>query len=115
MSRERKKEREREKERERKREREKTQNGWTLVAEVLHCRDLSWWRQKQQECETNGDKWKGVHPARFACWRWEQDFETSYGKNTRKENVDATKVGWKAIAQERNVWKSLENTFLTSL
>ena len=83
------------------------------VAKVLNCRDLSRWRQKQQDWEVNGNKWGGVHPAKFACWRWEQDFEDAYGNDTRKENVHAIKVGWKAIAQERNEWKKLENSFLT--
>ena len=45
-----------------------------IVAKVLHCRDLSWWRQQQHDWEVNGKKWSGVRPARFACWRWEQDF-----------------------------------------
>ena len=84
------------------------------VAKVLHCRDLSWWRQKQQELKVNGNKWRGVHPARFACWRWEQDFEDTYGIHTREESVHAINVGWKAIAQERTEWKKLENSFLTS-
>ena len=65
------------------------------------------------------NKWGGVHPARFACWRWEQDFEDTYGIHTREENVHAINVGWKAIAQERTEWKKLEkfvlDLFLTSL
>ena len=72
-----------------------------VVAKVLHCRDLSGWRQKQEDWEVNGDEWCGVHPARFACWRWEQDFEYSYGKCTRVENENAINVGWKAMAQRR--------------
>ena len=43
----------------------------------------------------------------------EQDFEDTYGNHTRKENVHAISVGWKAIAQERNEWEKLENSFLT--
>ena len=56
-----------------------------IVAKVLLWRDLSWWRQQQQNWEVNGGKGGGVHSARFACWRWEQDFEISYGRSTRDE------------------------------
>ena len=38
-------------------------------AQTPHCRDLSWWRQQQQHWYVNGEKWSGVHPVRFACWR----------------------------------------------
>ena len=43
----------------------------TLWQKCSNCRDLSSWRQQQQDWEVNGNKWSGVHPARFACWRWE--------------------------------------------
>ena len=56
----------------------------------------------------NGNKWSGVHPARLACWRWEQGFEISYGKHTRGENDNANSVGWKALAQLRPEWKAIE-------
>ena len=86
----------------------KTQNGLVtstrfddshIVAKLLHCRDLSWWRQQQQNWEVNGNKWGGVHPARFACKRWEQDFDLSYGRSTRDEGENAINVSWKALEQ----------------
>ena len=60
-----------------------------FLPKTLHCRDFSWWRQQQQNWEVNGDKWSGVHPARFACWRWEQDFELSCGRSMRDEAENA--------------------------
>ena len=82
-----------------------------IVAKLLRCRDLSWWRQQQQKWDVNGNIWCGVHPARFACWRWEQDFELSYGWSTRDEGENANHVGWKATAQSRLEWKALEKSF----
>ena len=62
--------------------------------------------------KVNGNKGRSVHSARFACWRWEQDFELSYGKHTRGENENAISVGWKALlAQLRPEWKTLEQQF----
>ena len=68
-------------------------------------------RQQQQNTEVNGNKWRGVHPARFACWRWEQDFELSYGRSTRDDGENAINVGWNATAQQRPEWRALEHTF----
>ena len=81
-----------------------------IVAELLHCRDVSWCRQQQQNWEVNGNNWSDGHPARFACWRWEQDFELSYGRSTRDEGENANSVCWKATAQSRPGWKALEQS-----
>ena len=82
-----------------------------IVANLLHCRDLSWWREQLQKWEVNGNGWGGVHPACFACWRCEQDLELSYGRSTRNEGANAINVGWKATAQSQPEWTALEQRF----
>ena len=44
------------------------------------------------------------------AWRWEKDFELSYGRSTRDVGENAINVGWKATTQSRPEWKALEQS-----
>ena len=65
-----------------------------IVSKLFHCRDLSWWRQQQQNSEVNGSKWGSVHPA------------TSHAAGPRETKV--------ATAQSRPQWKTFEHSFQDS-
>ena len=79
-----------------------------IVARTLLIRDLSWWRQHQQNGGVDGDKKSGVHRKRFACWKWERDLELSHGPSMRYLADCEKTCGSKATAQARPRWKALE-------
>ena len=56
-------------------------DGSHIVANVLHCRDLSWWRQQQQNGEVNRNKWVACTQHASLVGDGEQDFELSYGRH----------------------------------
>ena len=79
------------------------------MAQALRTRSLTWWRQAQDRHRRSGDKWGGVHAARFNAWRWEAQLEDYYGK--AKAADIAANAGWWALAQDREEWRALGKRF----
>ena len=46
----------------------------SLLLQVLSLRDRAWWPKQHKERAKLNEKWHGVHPQRFHCWRWESVF-----------------------------------------
>ena len=80
------------------------------VAEVFHCRDLSWRRQQQQSWEVNGNTRSGVALSTRRLLEMGTRLR-ALGRDVCGENEDAINVGWKATAQLRPEWKALEQQF----
>jgi hypothetical protein len=81
-----------------------------IPKQALLTRPLSWWRFQQTGWT---DRHSGLHPRRFNCWRWEAHFEEYYGAATLL-NADGSplSVGWLHRAQDRDIWKQSEATFV---
>ena len=79
------------------------------MAQAMRTRSLPWWRHAQEQHRRSGDKWGGVHAARFTAWRWESQLEGTYGK--AKVKVIQGNAGWWALAQDRHTWRELGTSF----
>ena len=73
----------------------------TLSA-ALHTRCIAWWRYRQERHLV-------AHPRRFKTWRWESQLTDYYGE---AQTVNAyANVGWMLQAQQRNLWRDMEDVF----
>ena len=72
------------------------------LSSALHTRCIAWWRYRQQRHLVQ-------HPRRFKTWRWESQLADYYGE---AQTVNAyANVGWMLQAQQRNLWKDMEDVF----
>ena len=70
--------------------------------QALRTRGLAWWRAVQAQSLF-------PHPRRFKPWRWEEQLETYYGRQSSifiDENV-----GWMLRAQDRKSWRVSESQY----
>ena len=80
----------------------------SVPKQALMTRPLAWWRAEQAKWD---DKYSGLHPKRFNCWRWEAHFEDWYGAAVVTEDQAPVEVGWLSRAQTRHLWKKGESAF----
>ena len=81
----------------------------SLPFAVLSLRDR---RRQQKDFAKLKDKWHGLHPQRFNCWRWETVFEKFFKQVARPADSDPRNFGWKQVAQDRAAWLASRPAFV---
>ena len=84
----------------------------SLPFAVLSLRDLAWWRRQQKDFAKLKDKWHGLHPQRFNCWRWETVFEKFFKQVARPADSDPRNFDCKQVAQDRAAWLASRPAFV---
>jgi hypothetical protein len=70
------------------------------AAAALRCRNLQWWRWRQQNflTEPRVPGVRGAHPRRFRIQRWEEQMSVHF--------AEGANTGWLLRAQDRQAWRA---------